>query len=133
MARIYNRDNNVYSLDMMHAYIRTFKSTLIEVDLDKMKPSMKLPYLMTRDSEGKVVRISPNDVLDDPAKYPKHKHQIDNENTDMPIMIEEDCHLIEGAHRVIKACLEGKKSIRAFMFDNDLMLKFRVNTEGQVK
>ena len=131
MAKIYNREKNVYSVDLMIAYVGLFKLEPIEIDIERMRPSMNLPYWLSK--RGKtMVRLSPAQAIENPDEYPEHKKKIESADLRYPIMIHEDYHLIDGAHRLVKAFSEERKTIRAYMFSDELMEKFIVNKEGNI-
>ena len=132
MAKIYNREKNVYSVDLMIAYVGLFELESIEVDIEKLRPSMNLPYWLSRKGRD-MRRLSPAQALEDPDEYPDHTRKIAQADLRYPIFIHEDYRLIDGAHRLAKAFSDDRKTIKAYMFSDELMEKFIVNTEGQIQ
>jgi hypothetical protein len=132
MAKVYNRELNVYSVDLMIAYVGLFKPEPVDVDIDNIRPSLELPYWLIR-KDTKMVRLSPAQFLEEPDEYPYHQKIVDKVNTKYPIMIHTDYRMIDGAHRVVKAILDNQKTVKAYIFDDELMKKFLIDVRGNVQ
>ncbi|WP_290735432.1 hypothetical protein [Halobacteriovorax sp. JY17] len=52
-------------------------------------------------------------------KVLEHYQKIQNANFDFPIILGEDGRIMDGIHRICKAHLEGKKTIKAVQFIKD--------------
>ena len=48
-----------------------------------------------------------------------HVKQILKVNIDYPIILDEDGEIMDGRHRIMKAILEGKETIKAVRFDEN--------------
>lgn len=60
-------------------------------------------------------------------KYSAHYQRMVNANMNFPIIIWKEKNLVvDGNHRLGNAYLNNDKTIKAFVFDNKLMKKFRI-------
>ena len=128
MVHTYSDSNNIYSVDMMLAYINIFKpkNLILEIEIDN--------YLNVLDYKGwgnqkKKIFYSPADVMNDPKKHTHEYNKIMESNLKYPIIVDKN-NIIDGVHRLSKAYLFGKKKIKAYFFDNKLMKKFLIDTKG---
>lgn len=48
-----------------------------------------------------------------------HMKAVHDANLDCPIILDEDGELMDGRHRIMKAMLEGRKTIKAVRFDEN--------------
>jgi len=48
-----------------------------------------------------------------------HINAVNSANLDFPIILDEDGELMDGRHRIIKAMIEGRKTIKAVRFDEN--------------
>lgn len=71
-------------------------------------------------------------VLDNPTKYKNHMKRIKEANLKYPIFMYNDW-IIDGMHRITKAKLEGKKSLKAINFSKNIFKKFLINSKGEWK
>lgn len=111
-------EKNIYSVDMMFAYINTIGHPMTTLSLEELTPQL----------EKKVWGDwSPMTVLRklDAKKYQANVERIRHANMRFPILVFGSKHIIlDGYHRVAKAMLEGKTEIKAHVFDAALMRKF---------
>ena len=121
MVQLFSDDTKIYSVDMMFAYIKLFKPTSIKINVDD--------YLHVLDFKGGGMPshpISPNMVLNNPAKYKDDYKSIKNADLTYPIIIHNN-NIVDGVHRLTKAYMENKKEINAYVFDKVLFKKFLVD------
>jgi len=74
--------------------------------------------------------ISVNDVLNNPKKYKDDYNRINKANLKYPIIMDIKGNIFDGVHRYIKSKLLNKKSIKEYIFDNELLNKFIINKTG---
>ena len=70
------------------------------------------------------------DVLANPNKkmYKREIERINNANLKFPIIIEENGHhVVDGVHRLVKASLQKKTKIKAYVFSKEEMKKFLIS------
>ena len=108
----------VYSVDMMMAYVNLFKHPIVKINVAEFLPELKL--IRWND----MVLL---DVLKDLKNHPTHYTRIMEADLSYPIFVRADNDLIDGAHRLCKAILTGKKTINAYVFNNILMKKFIIH------
>lgn len=127
MAQICVIGKNIYSVDMMFAYINLFKKDLKihKVPLDSLKPILAADCWGATGEEV----YSPFDVIAKSKKIPKkylkdELMRIKQANLSYPIIMFEDM-LIDGVHRLVKATMMNKSdTINAYKFNKKLMKKF---------
>jgi len=127
MARrqTYGSNKKIYSVDMMMAYVNIFKPRPKTVKVDT------LLYQLDQNCWGdpmRKIKYSPSNVLANKSN-PKYKDEIlriKNANLRYPIMMDGK-HVIDGMHRLTKAKLEGKKTLKAYVFTSKEMTKFLLN------
>lgn len=125
MVQTFGDGKNIYSVDMMFAYINLFKpksKSLKIKDLEHM-----LHQNTWRNPSG--LQITPIKVLENPQKYKDHMRRIKKADLKYPIIIY-DKFVIDGVHRLTKAYLEKKKIIKATVFTKDLLQKFKIAKYG---
>lgn len=123
MPQTYSDNENIYSVDMMFAYIKDYSSPIYKVNVEK--------YLNTLDYEGwgdpsKNIFYSPRNVIDNPKKYKHEYERIQKANLSYPIIISNKGYVIDGVHRLSKAYLNKIPIIKAYVFDAELMKKFKI-------
>ena len=121
-TQTYGSNKNIYSVDMMMAYVNMFKPKPKTVKVDT------LLYQLDQNCWGDPMRnmkYSPSDVLKNKSnpKYKDEIRRIKNANLRYPIMMDGK-HVIDGMHRLTKAKLEGKKTLKAYVFTKNEMNKF---------
>ena len=123
MPHTTSKGKNVYSVDLMFAYINIFTPKTTKIKLDQIN------YNMDTQGWGEG-NISVNDVLKNPKKYKDDYNRINNANLKYPIIIDTKGNIFDGVHRYIKSKLLNKKIIKAYIFDDKLLNKFIVNKTG---
>ena len=108
----------VYSVDMMMAYVNVFKHPVVKIDVAELLPQLKL----IRWNNSALL-----DVLKNLDKNQTHHKRIMDADLSYPIFVRADNDLIDGAHRLCKAILTGKKTINAYIFNKSLMKKFVIH------
>lgn len=129
MPRTYSDEKNIYSVDMMFAYVNNFKPKVISI------PIRNILFNLSFKGWGNPKThelYSPMDVIMNPKKYPDEIKRIKNSDLKYPIMVHND-YIVDGVHRTIKAMLNGQDSIKAYSFSNKLMKKFLVDSTGDWK
>ena len=108
----------VYSVDMMMAYVNLFKHPVVKINVAEFLPQLKL----IRWNDMALL-----DVLKDLKTNQTHYKRIMDADLSYPIFVRADNDLIDGAHRLCKAILTGKKTINAYVFNKSLMKKFVIH------
>ena len=121
MPHTTSKGKNVYSVDLMFAYINIFTPKTTKIKLDQIN------YNMDTQGWGEG-NISVNDVLKNPKKYKDDYNRINNANLKYPIIIDTKGNIFDGVHRYIKSKLLNKK--KEYIFDDKLLNKFIVNKTG---
>ncbi len=129
MVQTYSNDNNIYSVDMMFAYISIFKpkSESISID-DTMLNTLKYKG-WGNPRKGDI--YSAMDVI---KNYKKKKYQMEiqrivDADLKYPIIMY-DKYIVDGVHRLTKAHLAGDKKIKVYKFSKNIMKKFLINNNG---
>ena len=115
--RTYHDGKNIYSVDMMIAYLNTMGHTVTRISISEF----------TTQLEKKVWGDwSPATVLAkmDVKKYATNAARIRKANMSYPIIVTGKQVIVDGYHRVAKALLEGQTHINAYVFGPALMNKF---------
>ena len=129
MTNTYSPDGKkIYSVDMMFAYVNIFTPKTISVKISDFTNKLDDNYWGNPNKKGN--KISPLMVLNNPSKYKKHMKRIKKANFKYPIMMYNN-KLIDGMHRIIKAKLNNKKTIKAYNFKKDIFKKFLINSKGE--
>ena len=121
--RTYADEKNIYSVDMMLAYLNTHKHPVTEL------PMTEFEWQLQQDVWGD---WSPADVLKNPKakKYAENSERIKKADLSYPVIVTAQGHkLVDGYHRVAKAFSQGKKTVQAVIFPASLMRKFILNDE----
>ena len=126
MTRTYSNNNNIYSVDMMFAYINIYKPKYKKLNIKLLLDNLK--YKGWGNPKTKEF-YSPLDVLDNKVKYEKEYNRILNANLKYPIIVHNNI-IIDGIHRLTKAWLMGKKTIKVYNFDKNIMKKFLIDNKG---
>lgn len=125
MVATFSDGKNIYSVDLMLAYINIYKPSYTKINVDDHIDSI-LNYSGWGDPV-KNIFYSPQDVLDNPKKYKNDYNRIMNANINYPIIIAKNNIIVDGIHRLVKAHMLKKKQIKAYVFDNKLLKKFLVD------
>lgn len=126
MVQTYSNNNKIYSVDMMFAYINIFKPVHTKILVSDL--TRNLDHKCWGDPTN-AIEYSPLDVLKDPELYVRDMDRIDNANLSYPIIVHNTI-IVDGVHRLTKATLSGKKYIKAYKFDDDLMKLFLIDKKG---
>ena len=126
--KTYTDGKNIYSVDMMLAYVNSFDHPVVKLPMEDLLPQL----------EKDVWGWSPSTVLAkmDVKKYSENATRIRDADLSYPIFVPGEPTsstgrhtILEGYHRVAKASLEGKTDIKAYVFDAPLMRKFILNSD----
>ena len=120
MPHTTSKGKNVYSVDLMFAYINIFKPEIHKINLDSVN------YDVNAKSWGDG-NISVNDVLQNPKKYKDDYDRINNANLKYPIIMDFKGNIFDGVHRYIKAKKLNKKTIKVYLFNNELLKNFIID------
>ena len=121
MAKRFIDRNNVYSVDMMFAYVNNFKCEVVSLPIEIVLHNLEISGWYEKD----IGEIAPRQVIDNPKKYKNQFEKVKNADLKYPIMLW-DLDIVDGAHRLSKAVIEGKKTIKAYQFSSNLMKKFKI-------
>lgn len=123
MVQTYSDGDNVYSVDMMFAYIKLFKPTSKWMEVKSLKKTLEYPGW---GEPNKGIHFSPLDVLANPKKYKRNTERIENADLNYPIIVAGK-YVVDGVHRLTKAVMQGKKKIKAYYFNKTIMRKFLID------
>ena len=128
MVQTFSDNKYIYSVDMMFVYLHHHKHTII-----KAKVSDFLHQLEYNGwgNPAKKIKFSPAEVIKHPKKYKSDYERILKANLNYPVIIDSDNDIVDGMHRLSKAYLQGKKFIRAYYFNRNLMKKFIIGKKGE--
>jgi hypothetical protein len=152
MMRTFSDGGNVYSVDMMFAYVNEFKPETTKMPVESL--GHVLEYKSWGEPGGK--KHSPADVAKafakekykekykENGKYGEDIERIKNADLKYPIMVilssderiraNEATVVVDGVHRLAKAAGFGgmprKKMIKAYVFDLKLMRRFFLAKKG---
>ncbi len=115
--RTYSDEKAIYSVDMMLAYLNTHKHPMVSI------PMSDFEWQLEQNVWGD---WSPKDVLEHMTakKYAENAERIRHADLSYPIIVTSKGVLVDGYHRVAKAYKEGKTTMKAYVFDGNLMKKF---------
>jgi hypothetical protein len=123
MVMSHSDNNYIYSVDMMFVYLKNHKMVHEKIPISQLIHNLE--YKGWGNVE-KSIYYSALDVLKSPRKYQKDYIRIQKADLKWPIIINEHGDIIDGVHRLTKAHLEGKYYIKAYIFDDTFLKKFRV-------
>lgn len=129
MVQTFSDENNIYSVDMMFAYINIFKPKYKNLKVNDL--------LYTLEFKGwgdpsKNIFYSAFDVLAKPDKYSDEIKRIKNADLKYPIIIANG-FVVDGVHRLTKAYLNKNETIRAYIFNKNEMKKYLIDDKGDWK
>lgn len=122
MPQSYSDNEAVYSVDMMFAYLNNHKHPILKVNVNDYIDMLEYP---SWGNPEKNIMYSAKDVLKNPEKYSNDYKRIINADLSYPIIISNN-EIIDGIHRLTKAYLKNKKKIKAYIFSEELMKKFKL-------
>jgi len=128
MNQFINLNGNIYSIEMMIAYVNTYKPKSILLNTETLFPLLHLKVW------GYKKYYSPFDVLKNPKKklYQYDMQKINESDLKYPVMVDKT-NFVDGWHRLAKAYLMNKQTIRAYEFDSKLMKKFFIGKRDKIK
>ena len=131
MVQTFSDDKKIYSVDMMFAYLDLFEYPIVNFEVKKLLHTLE--YKGWGDP-AKNIYYSPNDVLNNPnnKKYANEIKRIKEADLSYPIIIYKN-NIVDGVHRLTKAHLENKKTIKAYIFKSPLMKKFLIDDKKNWK
>jgi disulfide oxidoreductase YuzD len=125
MVQTFSDNKKIYSVDMMFAYLNLFDHPIANLEVNN--------FLHVLEYKGwgnpsKGIFYSSMDVLNNSnnKKYSNEIKRIKEANLNYPIIIYNN-NIVDGVHRLTKAYLENKKTIKAYIFKSDLMKKFLID------
>ena len=123
MVQTFSNNNSIYSVDMMFAYLKQNSYPITKINMEE--------YLDTLEYQGwgdpgKNIHYSALDVINNPKKYTDDYKRILKADLSYPIIISDEGYIVDGVHRLSKAYLEKKEEISAYIFDKNLMEKFKL-------
>jgi hypothetical protein len=115
--KTYHDGHNIYSVDMMIAYINIHKPAVLVMPVRDFTDQLKV------DVWGDV---SPMVVIEKIhlKKYASNAARIHDADLSYPIIVSKDGVIIDGYHRLAKAVLSETTTIKTYVFDDALMKKF---------
>ena len=119
-TKTYRDTKHIYSVDMMIAYVNMFKHPVTTI------PTESFYSQLTENIWGEATPITPLQVIEKIhlKKYAANAERIHSADLSYPIFVDSSHRILDGYHRVSKAYIEGKKNVRAYVFDAELMKKF---------
>jgi hypothetical protein len=120
--KTYHDGKNIYSVDMMIAYVNERNHPTIKLPVQDLLPQLE------QDVWGE---WSPMTVLQkmEVKKYKENAKRIQDAELKYPIFVTNNRTIIDGYHRVAKAVLEHKQTIQAYVFEASLMKKFILDSK----
>jgi ParB-like chromosome segregation protein Spo0J len=112
---------------MMFVWIARNKPTPVKLWVSDL--SKHLEYQSWEDRDG--VKYSAIDVIHEPEKYVEDMERILRADMQYPIIADSNGDIVDGMHRLTKAHIEGQETIDAYIFDCELMEKFRLGTQNE--
>lgn len=104
----------------MFAYVNIYKPKSFDLEMDRFNQAMAYRCWGTIENPH-----SPVDVVMNPKKYKHDMDRIKKADLSYPIIVS-DVYIIDGYHRIAKAYLEKKKTIKAYWITDELMKQFIV-------
>jgi hypothetical protein len=128
MPQTFSDDKNVYSVDMMFAYINLFSPKHILLNVIDLSHNLSF-----KGWGDKKISYAPNEVLENPGKFKEEIKRIHNAELKYPIIVTSSGFIVDGVHRLCKSILSNRNKIKAFVFDKSIMTKFVVNKKRDWK
>lgn len=128
MLQQYVDDKKVYSVPMMHMYFNT---------IGKDDPIHKIKInkdFAKEDHFGYDTRFSLNDIMKNKKMYKEDYDKIKKADLKYPILINESADsILDGRHRIAKAILNGKDTIKSYIVPKSLLKKFLISSNLNFK
>lgn len=128
MVQTFSSNKKIFSVDLMFAYLNIFDHEISTIKISD--------FIHTLDYKGwgdpsENVFYSPRDVLKNPTKkmYKDEIKRIEEADLSYPIIIYNN-NIVDGVHRLTKSYIKNKKTIKAYVFDKDLMKNFLIDNKG---
>lgn len=120
--KTYSDEKNIYSVDMMMAYVNLNKLSIQKLSIEENLWQLEQPVWGD---------YSPSNVLKNPEKkkFAENIQRIKAADLSYPIFVTSKHQIIDGYHRVLKAIKQKEKTIKAYVFEPSLMKKFIINKE----
>lgn len=120
--RTYSDEKAIYSVDMMLAYLNTYKHPVT---------TLSIPTIEWQMEQNVWGDWSPRDVLNhmDSKKYAENAKRIRDAELAYPIIVTNKGVIVDGYHRFAKAISKGMTTIEAHVFDGHLMRKFILDND----
>jgi hypothetical protein len=124
--KTYHNNKNIYSVDMMLCYVKTQGHQKQKLPIEEFLPQLK---------ENVWTPWSPMDVIEKPhlKKYKEDVERIEKANLAYPVIVTGKHTIVDGYHRIAKAYLEKKKHVDAYVFDSELMNKFILDKNMDIR
>ena len=113
----YTNNKYMYLVDLMFMYINDGNIVSKKIKTNILFPQLKFPGWGN---------ISPLQVIKDKNVSIENYNQILQADLRYPIILDSNLKIVDGAHRLSKAYILNKKYIRAYIFDRDIMNKFKI-------
>ena len=121
MPQTFSDDKNVYSVDMMFAFLKNNKYPINKINVEEYSDTLEHPGWGDPENE---IYYSAMDVINNPSKYQDDFKRILKADLSYPIIISDSGYIVDGVHRLTKAYLNKKKYVKAYIFNKNLMKKF---------
>lgn len=114
-------DEFIYSTDLAKSYVNIHKPKTVTI------PVKNFHQLLSKKVWGNPKKPhSPEQVIAHPKSYKKDMKRIQNADLKYPIFMVGNHTVIDGIHRIVKATLENKRTIRAYQFQPQQIKKFAI-------
>ena len=114
---------HIYSVDMMLSYINVHKPKVVNLPVDLFVEQLNQNVWGDWSPMTVIHKITMK-------KYKANADRIYKADLSYPIIITDKNNIVDGYHRAAKAVLEGKKTIKAYVFNNTLMNKFLLDKDA---
>lgn len=122
MPQTFSDDSKIYSVDMMFAFLNLYSYPVTEINVKDYTHNME--YDSWADKFGN--KYSAKDVLKSPKKYKDEIKRIERADLSYPIIITPTNNIADGLHRLTKAVMEKREKINAYIFDKEIMDRFKI-------
>lgn len=122
----------IFSINMIFAYLNIFKPKAKMIHMRELFSSLQQKIW---EIPGKKTFYSPLEVMKNQKNklFKEHNDMIKKANLKYPIILTEKYQIVDGSHRLCKALLAKKKTIKAVVSSNKLLNKFLINKTGNMK
>lgn len=124
--RPFEIDDYIYDNELIFAYCNIFKPSIEKIAMDS---DLIFYNLEKKEWFNEKMKNGLNilDVVESPNKYKQHYQRMVDADIRYPIIIwKEKNMIIDGNHRLGHSFLNRHKFINAYIFDNNLIKKFRI-------